>query len=73
MMDITSLNIECSADGTKVTAWCKCHSPEDVDDLTEWLGLARQVMEGWENIRNRRAPPSPASGKNVTPIKRGDK
>lgn len=52
-MDITSLQIECQVDGgVKVQAWCKCQSPDDIDDLIAWLGLARHVMTEWMAIRS---------------------
>lgn len=48
-LDVTNLEIECEADGsTKVTVWCKCWKPEDIEDVIAWLGFAKAVMEQWE-------------------------
>jgi hypothetical protein len=52
-LDVTNLAIECDADGSaKVTAWCKCRSPDDIDDVIEWLKLAKTFMEKWQQIRS---------------------
>ena len=68
MIDITTLGIECEANGdTKVTAWVKCRSGEDIDDVIMWLGLARDVMLQWQDIRARRAI---AARSNITSIKK---
>jgi hypothetical protein len=70
MMDVTNLEIECHADGgSKVTAWTKCRSTEDIDDLVAWLGLARGLMVEWQSIRATRR--HYRDGENVTPIKKG--
>jgi hypothetical protein len=70
MMDITSLQIECDLVGTKVTAWCKCRSPDDIEDLIEWLNAAERVMTDWRGILDRRSVAAPPAAKaNVTPIK----
>ena len=67
MMDITTLGLDCTENGvTRVTAWAKCTSAEDIDDMILWLGLAREVTLQWQDIRRRRA----AAGANVTPIKK---
>jgi hypothetical protein len=68
MMDINTLGIECDANGdTKVTAWAKCRSGDDIDDVILWLGLARDVMLQWHDIRTRRLA---AAAGNVTSIKK---
>lgn len=67
-MDITSLEIESHANGgSKVTAWCKCTSPDEIDDLVAWLALAQHVMVTWHGIRAGKA----VDTANVTPIKKG--
>jgi hypothetical protein len=51
-LDVTSFEIEGFQDGSvKVTSWCKCWSPEAIDDAIEWLKLGRIVMERWAEIR----------------------
>ena len=51
-LDITNLEIEGYGDGSiKVTCWCKCYTPADVDDVIEWLKLGKMVMERWAEIR----------------------
>ena len=55
-MKINGLKIESGHNGkTIVEIWSACHSIEDVDDVIAWLGLAKQVMRGWEKI-NAKAP-----------------
>jgi hypothetical protein len=67
-MNITTFGIECTESGhTVVTAWAKCTSGEDIDDMILWLGLAREVMVQWQDIRRRRAA---ATAANVTSIKK---
>ncbi len=67
-MNVTTLGIECEVNGdSRVTCWVKCASGEDIDDVILWLGLAREVLNGWHDIRTRRQI---AAG-NVTPIKKG--
>jgi len=69
MIDITTLGMDCEANGnTRVTTWAKCTTAEDVDDLILWLGLARDVMVQWQDIRSRRLIAS--TGANVTSIKK---
>ena len=68
MMNITTLGMESEADGTtRVTAWAKCTTGEDIDDMILWLGLARDVMLQWHDIRTRRLG---AAAANVTSIKK---
>jgi hypothetical protein len=51
-LDVTSLDIECHADGSaKVSAWVKCWTTDDIDDVIAWLELAKTMMQKWEAIR----------------------
>jgi hypothetical protein len=51
-LDVTDLGVEGFADGSmKVTVWCKCFTPDDIDDVISWLQLAKTMMESWETIR----------------------
>jgi hypothetical protein len=73
-MDITSLEIRSLADGSgTVQAWCKCSSPDQIDDLVAWLGLARHVMEEWHAIRDAHRHIIETGGGNVTAIKKKER
>lgn len=51
-LDVTTLEIEGFNDGSiRVTCWCKCFTPDDVDDVIEWLKLGKMVMEQWAEVR----------------------
>lgn len=68
LMDITSLSIECHADGTsKVSCWAKATTLEEIDDLIAFLQMARKLMDGWSIVRQ---PPAGARRENVTPLKK---
>lgn len=67
MMDITSLDIECSGKGTRVKVWCKCQTPEEIDDLIAWLRFARVNMIRWEGII------AVASARTTSPQRQGDR
>lgn len=63
MIDVTTLQIESTADGeTKVSCWVKCRSTDDLDAAVAWLGLAHNVMTNWKAFC--------ADRQNVTPIRR---
>ena len=71
MIDTTALRIECAVEGTaEVSAWAKCRSPEDIDDVILWLGLAREVMVQWQAIRAARVI---STASNVTNLKGKDR
>lgn len=71
MIDITSLDVECKADGSaKVDCWVKCHTLDDVTEIVEWLHLAGDLMLGWKTICDKRAGQPPADSK-VTSINKG--
>ena len=56
-LDVTSLEVECDADGdSKVTCWCKCRTPKDIDDVIAWLQLSKTLMNQWREIREAEAP-----------------
>jgi hypothetical protein len=51
-LDITNFEIEGESDGSvKVTCWCKCRTPEDIDAVIAWLQLSKTVMNQWGEIR----------------------
>jgi hypothetical protein len=51
-LDVTTLGLECEEGGrVKVTVWCKCWTAGDINDVIEWLRLAKTLMEKWEAIR----------------------
>lgn len=51
-LSITTLEIEGEpGGGSKVKVWVSCGTPDDIDDVIEWLKLAKTVMEQWKQIR----------------------
>lgn len=53
-LEATTLEVQCHSDGTsKATVWCKCYSPEDIDDVIVWLRLAKSLLEDWRAERGK--------------------
>lgn len=51
-LNATALDVNCQDDGrASVRVNVTCHSPDDVDDVIEWLKLAQDVMVKWDAIR----------------------
>lgn len=35
---------------TIVSIWCKCHCPDDIEEIAAWLKMAKANMEQWQKI-----------------------
>ncbi len=58
-MKVSRLETDSEEDGsTKVTVWCECRTPEDIEDLIAWLRLAGGMLRQWKGKRRKRVADS---------------
>ena len=56
-MKITTLEVTLDKQGdVKVGIWVGCESVEDLELLTAWLGLVKELVLEWQTIRPKPEP-----------------
>jgi hypothetical protein len=62
-MQISELSMNFGYNGkTIVTAWCKCHTADDVEEIIAWLKMAKDNMRAWEKIDAQARPKGAKDG-----------